>query len=394
LPAPKANFVRVVINGEDWGIYVNVQQFNKDFLQENFRTEKGARWKVKGSPMGGGGLEYLGDDVAEYRRHYDLKTEDDADDWKALIELCRVLKQTPPEKLEEALAPIADVDNLLWFLALDCALINSDGYWVRASDYSLYRDKFGKFHFIPHDMNEAFRRPEGPGMGRPGGRNAAGPQANRGNADDARRAGPGGAFDSNVPPPRGLERPATDGRDRNALPPGAGRDESPEFRRRDESNVARGERAEAPGGPGERPSRERGGFGPGGFPSMPAVKGVELDPLIALDDEKKPLRSKVLAVPSLRARYLAKVRLIAEEWLDWKNLGPMVGRYRKLIEPVVAEETRGLSTYAAFQKATADDAPGNEGQPEGRGHEMSLREFADQRRAYLLNHPEIQKLAK
>src|SRR4029079_193359 len=29
LPVPKANFVRVVINGEDWGIYQSVQQYNK-----------------------------------------------------------------------------------------------------------------------------------------------------------------------------------------------------------------------------------------------------------------------------------------------------------------------------------------------------------------------------
>ena len=49
---------------------------------------------------------------------------------------------------------------MLWFLALDNALINNDGYWTRASDYSLYRDPKGKFHVIPHDMNEAF----GPAM--------------------------------------------------------------------------------------------------------------------------------------------------------------------------------------------------------------------------------------
>ncbi len=41
IPAPKANFVRVVINGESWGIYVNVEQFNKDFLSENYRAAKG-----------------------------------------------------------------------------------------------------------------------------------------------------------------------------------------------------------------------------------------------------------------------------------------------------------------------------------------------------------------
>ena len=34
------------------------------------------------------------------------------------------------------------------------ALVNSDGYWTRASDYSIYQDEKGRFHVIPHDMNE------------------------------------------------------------------------------------------------------------------------------------------------------------------------------------------------------------------------------------------------
>ncbi len=34
IPAPKANYVRLVINGESWGIYVNAQQFNKDFVKD------------------------------------------------------------------------------------------------------------------------------------------------------------------------------------------------------------------------------------------------------------------------------------------------------------------------------------------------------------------------
>lgn len=52
IPAPKANFVRVVINGENWGVYANAQQFNKEFVADNFANGRGgARWKV---PQGGG----------------------------------------------------------------------------------------------------------------------------------------------------------------------------------------------------------------------------------------------------------------------------------------------------------------------------------------------------
>jgi hypothetical protein len=43
IAAPKANFVKLAINGESWGVYANVQQFDKIFLAENFKTTNGAR---------------------------------------------------------------------------------------------------------------------------------------------------------------------------------------------------------------------------------------------------------------------------------------------------------------------------------------------------------------
>jgi hypothetical protein len=48
----------------------------------------------------------------------------------------RVLNETPPERLEAALAPLLDIDGALKFLALDDALVNSDGYWTRASAWT------------------------------------------------------------------------------------------------------------------------------------------------------------------------------------------------------------------------------------------------------------------
>ena len=168
IPAPKANLVRVVINGENWGIYVSTQQFNKDFVNDWFETTKGARWKVPGSPNGRAGLEYLGEEVEAYRRLYEIKTKDNEESWAALIRLCKVLNQTPPDELEQALSPILDIDGTLKFLALENVMVNSDGYWTRASDYSIYLDRNGQFHIIPYDANETFSAGGGPGFG-PGG---------------------------------------------------------------------------------------------------------------------------------------------------------------------------------------------------------------------------------
>jgi hypothetical protein len=305
-----------VINGEYWGVYVNVQQFNKEFLDENYKTTKGNRWKVRGSPGGGGGVDYVGDNPDEYRRRYEIKSKDTDKAWKGLIKLCKTLNETPTEQLSAAIEPMLDIDQLLWFLALDCALINNDGYWVRASDYSIYQDDGGKFHIVPHDMNEAFRGGMMMGFG-PGG----GPGNRRGRPGEER-------------PPGNEQRP-------------------------------------------------RGGPGGGGG-------GVELDPLVALDDARKPLRSKILAVPQYRTRYLEHVRTIADESLDWKKLGPVVSQFRSLVEDELKQDTRKLEPFDAFVRTTANEVEATE----RRGREMPLRQFAEQRRSFLLNHAEIKKVSQ
>jgi hypothetical protein len=92
----------------------------------------------------------------------------------------------------------------------------------------------------------------------------------------------------------------------------------------------------------------------------------------------------LLAVPSLRARYLQHVRTIAEESLDWQNLGPVVAQYRELVAAEVEADTRKLESFDAFERTTADTAAS----PGGRARELPLRTFADQRRKYLLDYQE------
>ena len=125
-----------------------------------------------------------------------------------------------------------------------------------------------------------------------------------------------------------------------------------------------------PGGgppPGRRIRRRpRGGrgFGPGGG-------GPDLDPLVGLDDTSKALRARLLAVPALRTRYLGYVRDIAEKWLDWKKLDPIVRARQALIADDVKVDGRKLYSTEAF---SADV----------RGSEDSLQRFIEKRRAFLL----------
>ena len=162
-PAFKANYMRVVINGENWGVYVNQQPADQVYAHTSGGAT-GPIWKVPGTPSGRAGLEYLGDDPAPYQALYELNHrggQTPAQAWNALIRVCKVLNQTAPDKLAAALEPLMDVDNALRFLAVDNALMNSDGYWSRASDYNLYMDSRGRLHFANHDANETMREEEG-----------------------------------------------------------------------------------------------------------------------------------------------------------------------------------------------------------------------------------------
>jgi Ca2+-binding EF-hand superfamily protein len=343
IPVPKANFVKVVLNGESWGVYVNSQQFNTDFVKEHFGTSKGARWKVRGNPGADGGLRYLGDELSEYKQRFQMKTKDKEEAWERLIELCRILEETPPDQLAGELESIIDVDELLWFLALDVALVNSDGYWTRASDYSLYLDKQDRFHVIPHDMNEAFH--------------------------GAHESGPGGfRGPPGFGPPNGFGRPDGFGPPAGFGPP-PGREVPPGVDEPNGDNEEGGVIVEQP-----RRPRGRGGFGP------PNEGSIDLDPLVNDDNPRMPLRAKVLAVPRLRQQYLRNVRTIAEQ-MSWEKVGPVVRQLRELIEAEIQADTKKLSTFDAFVEATRDESA-----------DSGLRHFLEGRRKYLLEHEEISAL--
>ena len=267
IPAPRANFVRVVVNGELWGLYVNQQIFSKQLLVEQLGSDNGTRWKSPNNSYGGG-FNWLGDDIAPYRRWYEQKGKDDTTAWRALVNMTRVLTTTPPAQLNEALKPLMDLDEVLRFLALDLALVNGDGYWNDGSDFNVLRGADGRFRALPHDANEGFRL--------------------RGN-------------------------------------------------------------------------------------------GANPDPLVALTDTNKALRSRLLAVPALRTRYLQYVADIAEKHLEPTSFAARVARYAALIRDDVARDTRKTGTTEAF-KAGVDTTGSAAG---------SLRAFADRRRAALLMHAEV-----
>lgn len=195
VPSAKANFVRLVINGENWGVYANVQQLNAQFLNDWFPSNKGTQWRGDGmgamgggntgggaTPGGGGvtpirrsagevgmaeggggvtagvaALTWQGTNVAAYQSAYELKSTHQADPWTSLIHTCDVLNNTPLAQLADKVESVLDVDGALWLCAFEIIFEDDDGYVnKRGSDYGLYYEpETGQMHLMQYDGNES-----------------------------------------------------------------------------------------------------------------------------------------------------------------------------------------------------------------------------------------------
>jgi hypothetical protein len=193
-PSAKANFVRLVINGENWGVYANVQQLNAQFLQDWFPSNEGTQWRGDGmGAMGGGGnagggatpggggvtpvrrsvgdigiaeggvtagvaaLTWLGTSAATYQSAYELKSTHQTDPWASLIHTCDVLNNTALAQLPDKVESVLNVDGALWLCAFEIIFEDDDGYVnKRGSDYGLYYEpETGRIHLMQYDGNES-----------------------------------------------------------------------------------------------------------------------------------------------------------------------------------------------------------------------------------------------
>jgi spore coat protein CotH len=176
-PSPTANHVRLTLNGQDWGVYANVQFYNKDFLAQWFDRTGGNRFKAPsggGTGPGGGGprcnvgggifacgdraLMWLGPTLSEYSSRYELNSDEEPDPWSDLMRFCDDFNNTAAADFESLAPELLDVDAALWMLALENIFADHDGYLEKGADYAIYQQPDGgRLHLVQHDANECFQ---------------------------------------------------------------------------------------------------------------------------------------------------------------------------------------------------------------------------------------------
>lgn len=166
IPAAKANFVQLVVNGANYGIYANVQKLDKDHVKEWFLDKDATRWRAERLSSGGGfggfgagtsSLNNLGSNGSSYESAYALKYAVVEDPWQDLANAAYTMGVSSPEYFIEEVSQYLDIDAALWFVASENIFTDDDGYVNKGGmDYYIYFDLYtGRIIPIEYDGNTA-----------------------------------------------------------------------------------------------------------------------------------------------------------------------------------------------------------------------------------------------
>ncbi len=145
LVASRCSFAHVILNGEDLGIYVNVEAIKNPFLVRNYGDSTGNLYE--GS-------------LADFRENwigvFEKKNNVDGTDLDAVA--AALLIEDDAQALA-AISALVDFDKFLTFWAMDGLIGNWDGYTAGANNFWLYNNpSTGLFEFFPWSLDDIFGR--------------------------------------------------------------------------------------------------------------------------------------------------------------------------------------------------------------------------------------------
>jgi len=159
LPSGEANLVKLHVQGNYLGLYVNTESINKQFTKKHFDEKSGPLFKcdnidrfcdTANAPASyPPSLIYLGNDSTLYYNSYDMKSDNG---WEQLVNLIKVLDLD-----FQNIDSVLNVDRTLWAFAVNSVISNLDtynGYYIH--NYYLYQTKDGLFQMIPWDLDNSF----------------------------------------------------------------------------------------------------------------------------------------------------------------------------------------------------------------------------------------------
>lgn len=150
----RANFARLTINGEDWGVYTLVEQVDGTFVDKHWGSNDDGNL-YKGEYIAN--FAYQGNNPDEYRDNYEKKSNEEEDDWSDIIALCQFLDMTDDEDMDEELPGLVDLDQHNAILGASALFSSYDSYVGPAHNFYVYhRSADGLWYHVNWDNNMSF----------------------------------------------------------------------------------------------------------------------------------------------------------------------------------------------------------------------------------------------
>ncbi|NOR87246.1 MAG: T9SS type A sorting domain-containing protein [Bacteroidales bacterium] len=156
IPAPRSNHAELYINGNYYGLYIQVEHIDEEFVDSRFENQDGNLYKC----LWPADLDYRGSDPDDYkhmqgdRRVYDLKTNTSTDDYSDLAHYISILNNVPTEVFACEISKVFNVYDYLRVIAMDVVLGNWDGpIYNKNNFYLYYNTKSGLIEYIPYDLD-------------------------------------------------------------------------------------------------------------------------------------------------------------------------------------------------------------------------------------------------
>ncbi len=154
LPASRKSYVKLYINNEYKGLYLNTEHIDENFIKTRFPlNDAGNLYKANY----GANMLYSGTSQPPYETLFELSTNKSANDYSGLIHFLAVLNNTNSTDFACEIATVFDVDMYLRTLAVEVLAGHWDGYAYNKNNYYLYqRPSDQKFVFLEYDMDNTF----------------------------------------------------------------------------------------------------------------------------------------------------------------------------------------------------------------------------------------------
>jgi len=156
IPAPRANHIQFYINGNYYGLYINVEHIDEEFVKSRFENKNGNLYKC----LWPCDFDFRGNLPDNYkytvgdRRVYDLRTNTAADDYSDLAEFITKLNFLPSQVFACEIEKYINVYDYLRVIAVDVFLGNWDGPIYNKNNCYLYHNtKSQRFEYIPYDLD-------------------------------------------------------------------------------------------------------------------------------------------------------------------------------------------------------------------------------------------------